>query len=101
MRWVADYCSGRVLDIGCGLDDIFINRFIGNNSGVGIGVFHYPDVDKIVEDMARLPFDDASFDTVTLVAVNGHIPEEGRAVEFNEFRRVLKPVGRSVGGDGG
>jgi ubiquinone/menaquinone biosynthesis C-methylase UbiE len=31
-------------------------------------------VDYVVENSAKLPFDDASFDTVTIIAALNHIP---------------------------
>lgn len=96
MRAVAKYCSGKVLDIGCGPGNYFIETFIGNENGVGVDVFGYDGVDNIVEDMAVLPFEDGFFDTVTLVAVGGHIPKDKRVAEFAEFARVLKPGGRIV-----
>lgn len=96
MRAVARHCSGRVLDIGCGPGNYFITTFIGTENGLGIDIYAYEGVEHIVEDMARLPFADASFDTVTLVAVGGHIPQGKRVAEFAEFARVLKPGGRLV-----
>lgn len=96
MRAVAKYCRGRVLDIGCGPGNFFINDYVGSENGIGIDVFAYEGVENIVDDMANLPFEDASFDTLTLVAVGGHIPKDKRVTEFIEFARVLKPGGRLV-----
>ncbi|MGA4844369.1 class I SAM-dependent methyltransferase [Streptomyces sp. G45] len=45
-------------------------------------------------DMAHLPFDDASFDTVTSMLALMHIPLEDRQAVFHEVRRVLRPGGR-------
>lgn len=96
MRRVAEHCLGSVLDIGCGPGNMFIKEYIGGENGVGIDVYTYEGVDKLVDDMEHLPFEDKSFDTVTLVAVGGHIPKEKRRTEFAEFARVLKPGGRLV-----
>jgi SAM-dependent methyltransferase len=96
MSRVAQFCQGRVLDIGCGPGDSFIRDFIGRERGVGVDVFPYEGVDNVIEDAAHLPFSDASFDTVTLIAVGGHIPRRSRAREFSEFARVLRPRGRLV-----
>jgi ubiquinone/menaquinone biosynthesis C-methylase UbiE len=46
-----------------------------------------------MEDVADIPFPDASFDTITLIAVGGHIPRSKRQAEFHEFGRLLKVGG--------
>jgi SAM-dependent methyltransferase len=96
MRMVARHCRGRVLDVGCGPGNEFVNRFLHPQQGVGIDFFPYEGVSMLVEDPANLPFPDASFDTVTLIAVGGHIPKSKRVDEFRELARVLKPGGRIV-----
>lgn len=96
MRMVARYCRGQVLDVGCGPHNSFIRDYIGEENGVGVDVYPYEGVDFIVEDPTRLPFDDGAFDTVTLIAVGGHIPRNKRIDEFREFGRVLRPGGRIV-----
>ena len=96
MRVVSDFCKGKVLDVGCGPGNIFIGKFIGPENGIGVDSFPYEGVENLIEDFASLPFDDESFDTVTLIAVGGHIPRSRRAAEFQEFARVLKPGGRLI-----
>jgi len=96
MRIVHSFCKGRVLDIGCGPGNVFINNFIGNERGIGIDVFPYESVEQVVNDMTNIPFDDCSFDTITLIAVGGHIPKPKRMAEFKEFARLLKPGGKLV-----
>ena len=93
MRMVAQYCKGKVLDVGCGPGNVFIERFIGKTHGVGIDVFPYEGVEFVSDDLTKLPFEDRSFDTVTLIAVGGHIPKSKRMAEFREFARLLKPNG--------
>lgn len=93
MRTVAKYCKGKVLDIGCGPGNLFINKFIGSKDGIGIDIYPYKGVGVIVDDMTKLPFDDCSFDTITLIAVGGHIPKSKRDAEFQEFARILKEGG--------
>lgn len=93
MYTVAEFCQGTVLDVGCGPGNLFIKKYIGREHGIGIDVFPYEGVDLLVEDMARIPFDDCLFDTITLIAVGGHIPKAKRAGEFREFARLLKPGG--------
>lgn len=96
MSVVAEHCRGSVLDIGCGPNNMFINTFIGSENGVGVDVYAYEGVPHVIDDPTRLPFPDAAFDTATLIAVGGHIPQSLRAAEFNEIARVLKPGGRLV-----
>jgi len=94
MRAVAKYCSGRTLDIGCGPNNVFIRHCYRDHDSVGIDCFPYEGVDNVMEDMAALPFPDASFDTIALIAVGGHIPRSKREAEFREFARLLKVGGR-------
>ena len=96
MGRAAQFCKGRVLDIGCGPGNLFIKKFIGTDRGIGIDVYRYEGVEHIVESMTDLPFGDASFDTVSLIAVGGHIPKSLRKREFEEFARVLRPGGQLV-----
>jgi ubiquinone/menaquinone biosynthesis C-methylase UbiE len=96
MRAVAQLCKGKILDIGCGPGNIFINEFIGPEFGIGIDIYPYKGVNYLVEDMANLPFEDNYFDNITLIAVGGHIPKSKRDAEFKEFARVLKYKGRLV-----
>lgn len=96
MRAVAKHCRGRTLDVGCGPGNLFINDFIGAEHGLGVDVFAYPGVGAVVEDPTRMPFPDASFDTITLIAVGGHIPKSKRVAEFAELARLLSPGGRLI-----
>ncbi len=94
MEEVAKEISGYTLDIGCGRNNLFIKNFIQN--GIGIDVYEYEGVDNVVKDMTKLPFDDETFDSVTLIAVGGHIPKKDRVAEFKEIARVLKYGGKLV-----
>jgi SAM-dependent methyltransferase len=93
MELVAKYSTGRVLDIGCGKDNLFIRNWIAHPDSVGIDVYSYDGVEQVHQDMTKLPYPDGSFDTVTLIAVGGHIPQNVRVAEFAEITRVLKPGG--------
>ncbi len=94
MEEVAKEISGYTLDIGCGRNNLFIKNFIKN--GIGIDIYEYEGVDNVVKDMTKLPFDDETFDSVTLIAVGGHIPKKDRVAEFKEIARVLKYGGKLV-----
>jgi len=90
---VAEYSRGKVLDIGCGKDNLFIKNWVADSSSAGIDVYSYDGVEQVHQDMTHLPYDTGSFDTVTLIAVGGHIPQNIRVAEFAEIARVLKPSG--------
>lgn len=92
--------EGRVLDIGAG-DNMLLNLYrkkaekpeIANQS-VGVDVVDWGGDCVIVPDCKHLPFENASFDTVSFVACLNHIPERQEALQ--EAFRVLKPGGRVV-----
>ena len=95
MRWrtrvVLPHIQGRLLDIGCGL-----NNLVGTYDGEGIGVdvHRWKDVDLVVQDAGDLPFSDGAFDTVTIIAALNHIPN--RADVLREAHRVLGDDGRII-----
>jgi SAM-dependent methyltransferase len=91
---VARYCKGRVLDVGCGPHNKFIKNVYHN--GLGIDFFPYDGVEVLHDDPTNLPYEDESFDTITLNAVGGHIPQNLRKKEFKEFSRIIKAGGRLV-----
>jgi SAM-dependent methyltransferase len=78
---------GRLLDLACGYN----NLVRAHGDGVGVDVYPWPGVDVVVEDAARLPFDDRSFDTVSVIAALNHIPN--RAATLRELRRLVRPGG--------
>jgi SAM-dependent methyltransferase len=86
--------QGRLLDIGCGENCLVRAWRAKGGDGVGVDVYPWPGLDLVVEDSAHLPFDTASFDTVTLVACLNHIPE--RKAVLAEVRRLLPPGGRLI-----
>jgi len=96
-EYVAREIRGRVLDIGCGRNNLFIRDYAGGD-GVGIDVFRYEGLgeEDIVEDMTHLPYADHSFDTVTFIANFNHIPRSERDGEVREAFRVLRPGGTVV-----
>jgi ubiquinone/menaquinone biosynthesis C-methylase UbiE len=90
---VSRFSVGKVLDIGCGKDNLFIKNWVNHPDSVGIDVYAYDGVEKVHHDMTNLSFPASSFDTVTLSAVGGHIPQNVRVKEFTEIARVLKSNG--------
>lgn len=87
IRAVLPYLSGRVLDIGCGTNAL-LRRY---GSGVGVDVYQFGGADLIVEDTSNLPYADAEFDTVCIVAALNHIPN--RIEVLTESRRLLRENG--------
>jgi 2-polyprenyl-3-methyl-5-hydroxy-6-metoxy-1,4-benzoquinol methylase len=90
----------RLLDIGCGWEARFL-RAVEPYVASGVGIdFKAPPLAtaKLTTITAtlsdRLPFADASFDVVTLLAVLEHLAEPRRMVE--EIARVLRPGGQVV-----
>ncbi len=94
MMEVKSHVAGRCLDIGCGPYNVFIRFF--HPVGEGVDFYPYEGVPRIIEDAARFPYPSNTFDTLTLIAVGGHIPRALRKIEFREFYRILKPGGRLV-----
>ena len=92
MEVVAKHASGKVLDIGCGPGNHFVKEWAEDGS-VGMDFYPYPGVEIVHQDATNLPFASASFETVTLIAVGGHIPQSVRVDEFREIARILKPKG--------
>ena len=100
---VLDALQGRVLDVGAG-DNSLLRLYrqhargtrneAGAATSVGIDVVDWSGDCVLVEDCRRLPFDDASFDTVSFVACLNHIPERREALA--EANRVLRAGGRLV-----
>lgn len=89
---------GRCLDVGAG-DNVLL-RLHARQGGshpeghVGVDVVDWGGDCVLVGSADRLPFPDASFDTVCFVACLNHIPE--RRAALVETRRVLRPGGRVV-----
>ena len=85
------YVRGRLLDIGCGPNEL-VRRY-GN--GVGVDVHPSPGIDVLC-DTTRLPFRDATFDTATFVASLNHIPATQRHGVLTEVHRVLRADGQAL-----
>ena len=81
---VMENCSGRLLDIGCGNNQL-VKKY-GNDS-IGIDVYDFGGGAVIVKDTSKLPFADGSFDAVSFVASINHIPN--REDVLRESYRVM------------
>lgn len=88
IRVVLPHVDGHLLDVGCGANQLV--KACGR--GIGVDLHGSPYADVTVEDAARLPFADSTFDTVTILAALNHIPNRREALL--EVHRVLKPGGR-------
>jgi SAM-dependent methyltransferase len=90
---------GRLLDIGAG-DNVLVRlhqeRGLGDGASqsVGVDVVDWGGGCQIIESSARLPLDDATFDTVAFIACINHIPERREALV--EARRVMRPGGTLI-----
>lgn len=92
--------EGRLLDIGAG-DNMLVRLHQPASTddadarrSIGLDVFDWGGGCVIVENCRRLPFDDATFDTVSFVGCLNHIPERRDALR--EAYRVLQPGGKLV-----
>lgn len=91
IQTVLPYITGRLLDIGCGTNEL-VKAY--PREGVGVDVYPWGNVDLVVEDSSRLPFNSEDFETVTIIATLNHIPN--REAVLAEARRVLRPYGRII-----
>jgi SAM-dependent methyltransferase len=91
---VAGLLRGRVLDIGCGENRLVKSYRASGGDGVGVDVYAWDGVDRLVEDTAALDDANASFDTITFVSCLNHIPN--RREVLVEARRLLRPDGQVV-----
>lgn len=87
IREALPYVKGRLLDIGCGTNELV--RIYGN--GIGTDVYQWGNVDLVVENTAKLPYKNGSFDTITIIAALNHIPN--REEVLMEANRLLKKDG--------
>jgi len=91
VKIVLPHISGKYLDIGCGTNDV-VKAYSGE--GMGVDVYPWEGVDKVVENTAKLSFDDKTFDTVSIIAALNHIPNRNDVLR--EVRRVLKDDGKLI-----
>jgi SAM-dependent methyltransferase len=90
LRAVLPFVRGRLLDVGAGA-----NRLVRlHGDGVGVDIHDWGGGALVVDDSSRLPFEAASFDTITFIACLNHIPN--REAALREARRLLRTGGRVI-----
>ena len=82
-RWLGE--AGKLVTVD--IEPKMIERVLRRAQAEGL-----TNLDARVANVYELPFDEGSFDAVTMITVIGEIPEPVRAMR--EFYRVLKPSGR-------
>lgn len=99
----APHAHGRMLDVGCGqrpYEELFrpyVSEIVGIEHEATFALTNASTSDKkpdLYYDGTRLPFDDASFDTVLNIQVLEHTPTPGHLV--SDMGRVLKPGGTLI-----
>jgi len=91
IKVVLPFIEGQLLDICCGTNEL-VRTYPGK--GIGIDVYQWGNVDKVVEDTGKLPFEDKTFDTVTILASLTYIPNSLEALM--DAKRVLKDSGKLI-----
>jgi ubiquinone/menaquinone biosynthesis C-methylase UbiE len=91
IKTVLPYIDGYMLDIGCGTNELVKNH---SGKGIGVDVYQWGNVDIVVKDTSKLPFDKQTFDTITIIAALNHIPNREKVLL--EAKRVLKNDGKLV-----
>lgn len=89
---VLPFIKGKLLDIGCG-ENLLIRQY--NSKGVGVDVYPWKDIDVLCHTH-KLPFQNHTFDTVSMLASINHVPRPIRPRVLKEAFRVLKPAGNLI-----
>jgi SAM-dependent methyltransferase len=84
--------KGRLLDIGCGNNNLVQDYRKRGGAGIGVDVYNFGAADLVVPNTAELPFPNKSFDTITFVACLNHIPN--RIDVLRTAHRLLSDDGR-------
>lgn len=93
IQQVLPLCRKRLLDIGCGENDLVKRYRASGFSGIGIDIYKWRGVD-ILCDAAELAFKNEEFETVCFVSSLNHILK--RDIAIREAKRVLKRDGRAI-----
>ena len=87
---VLPFIKGNLIDVGCGNN--MLTKTYGK--GTGVDVHDWGDVDIIVDDTSKIPLDNNTFDTTTIIAALNHIPNRGDVIK--EYLRLLKDDGKMI-----
>jgi len=90
---VLPFVKGKLLDVGCGYNNLVKKYRKLCGEGVGTDIFPWKGVD-LVENAAILPFPDKSFDTITIIGALNHMVN--RKEVLKELKRILKDDGRLI-----
>ena len=82
--------KGELLDIGAGTNTL-VKKY---GRGIGVDVVDWGGGATVIKNTADLPFNDANFETITLIACLNHIPN--RNLVLKEIRRLIRPNGRVI-----
>jgi len=90
VKKVLPLIKGRLLDIGCGYNNL-VKMY---KNGIGVDVFNWGNVDMIVNNSSVINLPDKSFDTIAFLASLNHIPN--RLDALKEAHRLLKDDGQVI-----
>ena len=90
IKKVLPHIRGKLLDIGCGNNKL--KKTYG--SGIGVDVYEWGNVDIVVDDTSKIPLEDKSMGTITIIAALNHIPNRKKVLE--ETHRLLSDNGRLI-----
>lgn len=95
--------EGKILDVGCGVTPAFLfNTKFKYKYGLDESIKNFSSKENILmekidlEKDIRFPFEDNFFDTVTMLAVFGHLDPDRILAVLKEIKRTLKPSGRFI-----
>lgn len=94
---IKKYCSGRLIDIGCGIKPYFemTAPYVDEHIGVDhVETFHDRSNIDIFGSAYKMSVESEDYDTVLCTDVLEHLEEPGKAI--TEACRVLKPGGYAI-----
>lgn len=87
---VMPFIRGKLVDIGCG-----DNRLVsGYGSGTGVDIIDYGSADIVVKDFSKLPFEEKSVDTITIIASLNYFEQPAQVLK--EVRCIMKDDGQLI-----